>query len=118
LKNVRVPVQKTSERTVGFPTSVLRPSRISRKILPCSSVAEPSSWFFLNSGVRSALRILARNAADSKKERASNRMARGAVKTCTSPPASPGPTISAAERLISSLLLPSTSSPRRTSEGR
>ena len=56
--------------------------------------------------------------AEPRKLTASSRMAYGAVTAPMSPPASPGPASAAAERLISSFELPSTSWPRSTSEGR
>jgi len=66
----------------------------------------------------SAFRIEKMKSAEPRKLTASKRMAAGALSQPMSRPATPGPPSCAADRLISSLALPSMICRRSTSEGR
>ena len=70
------------------------------------------------SGAGSGLRMAKMKMAEARKLSASKKMAMGAPSRPTSPPPTGGPATKAAERLISSLALPSTSRSRSTSAGR
>ena len=65
----------------------------------------------------SGVRMRSSDTADTANEMASTRIAKGALTTWTSAPASPGPPISAMDELVASLLLPSTTRSTPISEG-
>ena len=65
----------------------------------------------------SRLRIRISESAETTKEIASTKIASGGPISCTSPPARPGPPISARDELVASLLLPSTTRSTPISEG-
>src|SRR5512135_2023362 len=109
LKRLLVPVQPAIERSTGLPSTTPSPSRISCHMLWRRCVG---------GGGGSAVLIKSSEMTDTRNESASSKIAIGAVTSCTSAPAMPGPAIAATERLTSNLLLPSIKSGRETSAGK
>ena len=100
--------RRASGRSDGSPKMKRRPASVSAT--RCSGSRR--------TGGGSGLRINRTISAENRKETASNRIAIGAVMSCTRTPVSPGPAISAIEMLSASLLLPSRIWSRATSAGR
>src|SRR5712692_7456436 len=105
-----VPVQPAIDRNSGLPRTTASPSRSSTQI-----ELGPAACC---TGGGSEVRMNSKQITDATNEAASTATASGAVTSWTSAPATPGPVIWATERLISSLLLPSTRCSRLTSTGK
>ena len=110
-KKFDVPVHVAIHLRCRCLTTYARPSFSSGSIFGFGC---PSTCF----GTFSAARIGSMNAVEMRKLAASSAIAYGAVRTPIRTPARPGPPICAAETVVWSFELPSTSCSRSTSEGR
>ena len=82
-----------------------------------SAISRPMCGAALGSGGGSGLRISQTETAEQMNDRASRRIAMGAVISCTRRPVRPGPEMSAMDSVSANLLLASTRTVRSTRDG-
>ena len=107
-KNSRQSIHAAVARRTGWRRTARNPSAISARMSGRGRYAAAGS----------GAAMLQTKIAEIRKETASIRMARGAVKIPTSQPATPNPATSATEALAESLLLPSTRFSRPINDGK